>query len=324
MTAGLASERRARAVVFEAPGRLAVRELALAAAGDADVVVDVEWTGISAGTERLLWTGRMPHFPGLGYPLVPGYEAVGRVRHAGPASGRAIGERVFLPGAYSFADARNLFGGAAATLVAPGARAIPVGDALDEASVLLALGATAMHALHAPDDGAPALPDLIVGHGALGRIAARLAIALGGAPPTVWEVAPARMGGARGYAVVRPDDDPRTDYRRVLEVSGAPAILDACIGRLAPGGEVVIAGFYTEALSFGFVPAFRRGARLRVAAEWRPADLAGFRALAVSGRVPLADLVTHSALPDAAAQAYATAFDDPDCIKMVIDWRTPA
>ena len=111
-------------------------------------------------------------------------------------------------------------------------------------------------------------------------------------------------------------------------VGGAPpsaiAILDACIGRLAPGGEVVIAGFYTEPLSFGFVPAFRRGARLRVAAEWRPADLAGFRALAVSGRVPLDDLVTHSAHPDAAAQAYATAFDDPDCIKMVIDWRTPA
>ena len=34
--------------------------------------MDVEWSGISTGTERLLWSGRMPPFPGLGYPLVPG------------------------------------------------------------------------------------------------------------------------------------------------------------------------------------------------------------------------------------------------------------
>jgi bacteriochlorophyllide a dehydrogenase len=44
------------------------------------VVVDVEWSGISTGTERLLFTGRMPPSPGMGYPLVPGYESVGRVR----------------------------------------------------------------------------------------------------------------------------------------------------------------------------------------------------------------------------------------------------
>jgi myo-inositol-1(or 4)-monophosphatase len=34
-------------------------------------------SGISTGTERLLWDGTMPPFPGLGYPLVPGYETVG-------------------------------------------------------------------------------------------------------------------------------------------------------------------------------------------------------------------------------------------------------
>ena len=35
-------------------------------------------------TEKLLWNGTMPHFPGMGYPLVPGYESVGRVIEAGP------------------------------------------------------------------------------------------------------------------------------------------------------------------------------------------------------------------------------------------------
>ena len=81
------------AVVLEAPHRIAVRPVGLLAPGDADVVVDVEWSGISAGTERLLWSGRMNDFPGLGYPLVPGYESVGRVVEAGPASGRPTSKR---------------------------------------------------------------------------------------------------------------------------------------------------------------------------------------------------------------------------------------
>jgi 3-hydroxyethyl bacteriochlorophyllide a dehydrogenase len=323
------------AVVFEAPGELAVRDLALAEPGAADVVVDVEWSGVSAGTERLLWRGTMPFFPGMGYPLVPGYETVGRVRWAGPASGCAAGERVFLPGAHGFRDARNLFGGAARTLVAPGARAHRVGDALGESAVLLALAATALHAVRdprAPGGGlaagtaGTALPDLIVGHGALGRLAARLVVALGGPPPTVWEVAPGRMDGARGYAVVRPDDDPRRDYRLAVDASGDVGVLDTLIGRLAPGGEVVLAGFYTQPVTFAFVPAFLRGARLRVASEWRPDDLAAVRALAVTGQLPLDGLITHRAHAGdgvgAVRAAYQAAFDDAACVKMVLDWRS--
>ena len=40
---------------------------------------------------------------GMGYPLVPGYESVGRVRSAGERSGNArVGDRVFVPGARCF------------------------------------------------------------------------------------------------------------------------------------------------------------------------------------------------------------------------------
>ena len=97
--------------------------------GDADIVVDIDWSGISTGTERLLWSGRMPPFPGLGYPLVPGYESVGAVSWAGPASGHRVGDNVFVPGAHCFGAVRGLFGGAASRLVVPGRRAQPVGGA---------------------------------------------------------------------------------------------------------------------------------------------------------------------------------------------------
>jgi 3-hydroxyethyl bacteriochlorophyllide a dehydrogenase len=42
------------AVVFEEPRRLTVRRLELIEPGPADVIVEVQWTGISTGTERLL------------------------------------------------------------------------------------------------------------------------------------------------------------------------------------------------------------------------------------------------------------------------------
>jgi 3-hydroxyethyl bacteriochlorophyllide a dehydrogenase len=304
------------AVVLEAPGRLALKGVSLQEPGDADVVVDVEWSGISTGTERLLWSGRMPPFPGMGYPLVPGYESVGRIALAGPLSGARVGERVFVPGARCFGPVRGLFGGAAARLVVPGSRVTALAEDLAERGTLMALAATALHAVEAAAEA----PDLVVGHGALGRLVARIALARGGAP-TVWEHDAARSAGAEGYPVLHPDDDPRRDYRSIVDVSGDGEILDALIQRLAPGGGVVLAGFYAERLSFAFPPAFLKEARIRVAAEWRPEDLAGAAALVAGGALSLDGLITHRREAGLAEDAYRTAFADPSCLKMVLDWR---
>jgi bacteriochlorophyllide a dehydrogenase len=308
------------AVILEKPEHLSLGEVALSAPGASDVVVDVFWSGISTGTERLLYRGRMPDFPGMGYPLVPGYEAVGEVVEAGPDSGFRVGEQVFVPGARCFIGVRGLFGGAASRLVVPGSRVVPMGDELGEKGVLIALAATAYHAITAPG---VRLPDLIVGHGVLGRLVARLAVTLGGAP-VVWDTDPARHAGAQGYRVLAPDADDRRDYAAICDVSGDGAILDRLIARLAPGGEITLAGFYEAPLSFAFPPAFMREARIRVAAEFKPPDLAAVTALVERGRLNLDGLVTHRRAAEDAASAYATAFTDPSCLKMVIDWRSHA
>ena len=74
------------AVILEGPERLALQTLELNPVSEADVLVEIAWSGISSGTEKLLWSGEMPDFPGMGYPLVPGYESVGRIVDAGPAA----------------------------------------------------------------------------------------------------------------------------------------------------------------------------------------------------------------------------------------------
>jgi 3-hydroxyethyl bacteriochlorophyllide a dehydrogenase len=309
------------AVVLEQPEKLALRQLDLSAPGDDDVVVDVEWSGISTGTERLLWSGQMPPFPGMGYPLVPGYESVGRVSRAGSQSGRREGERVFVAGARCFGPVKGLFGGAASRIVVPGAKALPIDERLGERAILLALAATAYHVTSMP--GA-ARPDLIVGHGVLGRLLARLAVIAGGPSPVVWERNPERAVGAIGYTVVDPAEDKRRDYRTICDVSGDPGILDSLIARLAPAGEVVLAGFYREPLAFAFPPAFMREARLRIAAEWRPSDMAQVKWLVESGLLSLDGLITHRREAGEAPDAYRTAFDDPACLKMILDWRHPS
>ena len=310
---------RTLAVVLAKPGRLSLQTLDLSPPGDADVVVDIDFSGISTGTERLLWSGRMPMFPGMGYPLVPGYESVGRVVQSGPRAERTVGETVFVPGARCFGPVHGLFGGAASRLVVPGHRVVPVGDAAAEQGVLLALAATAHHALAAP--GA-ALPELIVGHGALGRLVARLAVAAGNDAVVVWERDPERAKGADGYRVLDPAEDPRRDYRVICDVSGDASLLDTLVGRLAPGGEIVLAGFYTERLQLDFVPAFMREARLRVAAQWSESDMQAVRQMTLDGRLRLDGLVTHRRPAAEAPEAYRVAFEDPACLKMVIDWRT--
>lgn len=306
------------AVVLEKPEHLSLNRIELSDPGDADVVVDVEWSGISTGTERLLWFGRMPPFPGMGYPLVPGYESVGRISAAGPLSGSRVGDRVFVPGARCFGEVRGLFGGAASRLVVPGQRALAFDESLGEQGVLLALAATARHAIA---DGSGQPPDLIVGHGVLGRLLARLAVAAGGVP-VVWETNPQRAAGALGYKVVDPTLDTRRDYRTICDVSGDPALLDVLIGHLAPGGEIILAGFYSEPLSFAFAPAFMREARLRVAAQWKEADLVAVKDLAESGSLSLDGLITHRQMAADAPSAYRTAFSDPACLKMILDWRS--
>ncbi len=312
------------AVVFEHPERLSIQPLALCAAGAADVVVDVHHSGISTGTEKLLWTGRMPAFPGMGYPLVPGYESVGVVSEAGDASGHRVGDHVFVPGARCYGEVRGLFGGASSCVVIPGEKALTVDASLGEEAVLLALAATAYHAVAGDGRRAVTPPELIVGHGVLGRLIARMTVAAGFAPPTVWDVNPVRMTGAVGYAVVHPDDDPRRDYRAICDVSGDASLLDGLIARLAKGGEIVLAGFYSNRLAFDFAPAFMREATIRAAAEWRRSDLLAVKELVETGRVSLAGLITHRESAERAALAYPVAFDDATCLKMILDWRACA
>ena len=310
------------AVVLHEPERIELTRLDLAPPQPDDVVVDIEWSGISTGTEKLLWTGRMPPFPGMGYPLVPGYE-FGRPRHRrrlAPRRRRIGDSRVRARRALLRRRARPV---RRRRLPPGGAGRARRADRRASASVAsCSRWRRPRSTRFAAGDGT--LPELIVGHGVLGRLLARLTLCAGGPPPIVWELNPDAPHGAVGYTVIDPDSDTRRDYRAIYDVSGDPKLLDTLIGRLLPGGEVVLAGFYTEPLSFAFPPAFMREARIRIAAQWQEPDLTRVRTLMESGELSLDGLITHRRDANDAPTAYRTAFGDPACLKMILDWSTIA
>jgi 3-hydroxyethyl bacteriochlorophyllide a dehydrogenase len=302
------------AVVVTEPGQLALRSLPLTEVGPGDVVVENLWSGVSAGTERLLWSGAMPPFPGMGYPLVPGYESVGVITEAGPEAQRRVGQRVFVPGASCYGEVRGLFGASARKVVTAGSRVVPVGFLGSEAT-LLALAATAYRAL---DFGSA---DVVVGHGALGRLLATLNHIRYGSWPLVWEALAARRAQATPYPLVAPGTAPETPAARIIDASGDPGIIDQVVPVVSRGAQVVLAGFYSRPVTFQYPPAFIKEIGVQIAAEFRPEHLSAVADLAVGGALDLDGIITHVESPSQVRSAYERAFTDPECVKLILDWN---
>ncbi len=84
-----------QAIVFPEVNRAALETITLPPRQPSDVLVEVELSGVSVGTEVWALTGQRP--PGdTTFPCVPGYQAVGVVREAGPDAAVRPGERVFF------------------------------------------------------------------------------------------------------------------------------------------------------------------------------------------------------------------------------------
>ena len=308
---------QAHSIVIKQPKQVSLVKLRIDEMGQEDVVVEMEYSGISTGTEKLIWSGTMPQFPGMGYPLVPGYESVGRITHAGEKSALHVGQRVFVPGAKCYGEVKGLFGGASSHVVIPYQRLTVLDDDFGEEAILLALAATAYHVT----EGKPeAQPDLIIGHGVVGRLLARIAMAKG-KTPVVWENNSIRMSGATGYQVIHPKDDDCHQYGVICDASGDSSLINNLISRIRPKGEIVLAGFYDQAISYMFAPAFMREMRMRIAAQWQPKDIEEVYQLIRSKQLALDGLITHTSEPQHADSAYQSAFNDMQCLKMTLNWR---
>jgi 2-desacetyl-2-hydroxyethyl bacteriochlorophyllide A dehydrogenase len=232
---------QAKALWYVAPGRAELREEAISPSADGEVCVRVLHGAISRGTERLVFSGRVPaseygrmRAPFMGgafpFPVKYGYACVGRVVH-GPAT---LSDRLV----FVLHPHQDLFNVAAAAVV-------PVPEGIPPTRAVLA--ANMETALNALWDGAPGPADRIgvVGGGLLGLLVARLCARLPAAQVTVIDVAPARAELARmlGVEFTTPDKAPH-DCDLVFHASATAEGLATALAMAGDEASVVELSWY--------------------------------------------------------------------------------
>jgi threonine dehydrogenase-like Zn-dependent dehydrogenase len=235
--------RRERAFWVREPGRGEIRPVELRQPGPDEVLVRTLVSGVSRGTETLVFRGgvpadqwdrmRAPHqdgeFPG---PVKYGYLNVGRVE-AGP--GDLLRRTVFCLHPHQTA---YVVPAADVTLVPEGVPA--------ERAVLAGTVETAVNALW---DAAPMVGDrvAVVGAGMVGCCVARLLAAIPGVDVTLVDVDPARESTAAALGVGFASPEDATGGRDlVVHTSATSAGLQRSLELLSPDGCVVDLSWYGD------------------------------------------------------------------------------
>lgn len=233
----------ARAFWTVAPARGELRVEPLSAPEPEQVLVRALASGVSRGTEALVFAGRVPEsewrrmrcpfqagdFP---FPVKYGYAAVGVVE-AGPAP--LVGRRVFC--LHPHQD----------RFVVPAAAVVPVPDAVPTNRAVLA--ANMETALNVVWDAAP-LPGeraVVVGAGVVGLLVAFLLSRFPALAVTVVDRDPAKEAPCRalGLAFAAPEAAPReTDL--VVHASGAAEALAQALDLLAFEGRLIEASWFGD------------------------------------------------------------------------------
>lgn len=312
-----------QAVVITQPGQVELQEVQLRTPGPEDVIIQTAYTSISAGTERMLMAGMMPH-PMLQLPVVPGYETVGQVVEAGPhVPAEWVGRWVYVGGAQCYDTVNAAWGGQAARLFTDHKRVVDLTGVQPQQGVMLALTATSLHGIDllnlTPGDRV-----LVIGQGPVGQIAARLA-SNQGAWVAVSDLNPVRLNLAEGDVIVNPDETPLKEavqqpVKVIIEASGSMKALTDALPLLENGGTILLLGYYST-LELPYMPLFLKEARLLTAKEWAPGDLDRSRDLIAGGALRIDSLLTHSLPITEVAAAYDVALNDENCVKIVLKWN---
>src|SRR6266542_3862122 len=236
--------RDAQALWLRSPGRAEIRPVRLPDPGPDEVLVRTLHSGISRGTETLVFTGGVPasqyaamrapfqegDFPG---PVKYGYLNVGVVE-AGPPE--LLGRTVFCLYPHQTA------------YVVPAGAVVEVPDGVPPARAVLA--GTVETAVNALWDAAPLVGDRItvVGAGMVGCCVARLLARFPGVCVTLVDVDPGRaeVASALGADFAVPGDaTPGRDL--VVHTSATSAGLQHSLDLLTPDGTVVDLSWYGDA-----------------------------------------------------------------------------
>ncbi|MER6348044.1 zinc-dependent alcohol dehydrogenase [Streptomyces sp. NPDC001595] len=235
--------RTARAFWLASPGHGEIRDVDLSEPADGEVVVRALWSGVSRGTETLVFRGGVPHSQhaamrapfqegGFPAPVKYGYLSVGVVEE-GPAE--LTGRTVFCLYPHQ------------TRYVVPASAVTPVPDAVPaERAVLAGTVETAVNALW---DAAPLVGDRIavVGGGMVGCSVAALLARFPGVRVQLVDADPARAAVAKALGVgFAAPADALGDCDLVVHASASEAGLARSLELVATEGTVLELSWYGD------------------------------------------------------------------------------
>jgi 3-hydroxyethyl bacteriochlorophyllide a dehydrogenase len=318
---------KSRAVVIPRRNVVELRTVQVNEPRAGDVLIRTAYTSISAGTERMLLDGRLPQ-PQLLFPVVPGYETVGQVIQVGKkAPKELLGQWVYVGGARCFQGVNPAWGGQSEFISAEAERVVSLGTINPATGVILALAATALHGINMANIR-HADRVLVLGQGIVGQVAARLAKLAGASYVAVADRVAVRLEKSKADQVIDVNreslDEAISDgnINLLVEATGSMTALSGSLPLLANHGRVLLLGYY-ETLNLPYAPLFMREAQLLIAREWQfgpDGDLPRARDMIASGDLDVSGLLTHHVPLDRIQAAYRLAFEDPACLKVVVEW----
>lgn len=312
-----------KALVYEAPRVMNLRDLDRPAPGRGEVLLRVAYSGI-CGSELSGFLGqnslRTP-------PLVFGHELAGTVDQVGPQSvGVEVGSRVTVnplvscgrceycvTGRHQLCRGRLLLGASlpgsnAECIVVPSTAVELVPDGLDLRDASMAEpAACAVHAVSLSDI-APSDTALVVGAGPIGLFLIQVLRAHGVTRVLVADRNPerCRMAADLGATVVRAGEDQLlADVREhtngagvqvAFDAAGTPVTRRNCLGATAPGGKLMLIGLHSDETSLPLNALIRGEIAAHGVFAYTPAAFRTALAWLAEGRLGLRDGVVEADL----------------------------
>jgi bacteriochlorophyllide a dehydrogenase len=318
---------KSKAIVFSGLREIILRDVTLKPLSSTDILVETYWSSISTGTEKMAFNGLIPSPPFI-FPFIPGYETVGKIIDAGEHVNQSlIGKYAYVAGSFGYLDVNAAFGGASQFIVCP-VDSITVLDTLDnpQCGIALPLGATALHIVDLANVENKKV--LVLGQGAVGILATELARLMGAQLVAATEPHQNRLNLSSADLKVNPETQDVSavlaghEFDVLIDSTGIMSAIDTGLRFLKFHGVVIFGGYY-QRMNIDYSQAFQKELSFIAARQWAHGDLDRVKDLIGQHKLNAEKIFTHQSQVDESINSvYMQAFKDPDCLKMILHWKT--